>query len=158
MKKINSQDVPEVEQSSPNRKYHLFRRHLTAAITGKRDAGVADGGHPFDLELTRIPAGASNFPLHQHYAQWEMYVFLSGSGEITDGQEKIPVHAQDVVMCPPETPHKITNTGTEDLVYYVIADNPYSEVVYYPERQTWGIKPHRKHFEMKEVDYFQPGD
>jgi uncharacterized cupin superfamily protein len=158
MKKINSQQIAEEEQSSPHKKYHLFRRHLSVALGGKRDAAPSAGGHPFDLELTRLPPGAANFPLHQHSIQTELYLFLSGSGVITDGNEKTSVGPHDVVLYPPEQPHQIINTGSDDLVYYVIADNPPAEVTFYPETQKWGIKPQRKLFEMKETDYFEPGD
>jgi uncharacterized cupin superfamily protein len=158
MKKISIQDVPEAARGSPNKKYHLFRRHLSVALGGARDAGTWGGGHPFDLELSRLPAGASNFPLHQHSAQWEMYVFIHGTGEATDGVQAFSIRAGDVILCPPENPHKLTNTGTDDLVYYVIADNPPAEVTFYPDTGKWGIKPQRKYFEMKEVDYFEPGD
>jgi len=158
MKKTNLRDVPESEQSSPNKKYHLFRRHVSVALGAKRDVGPWAGGHPFDLEQTRLPAGASNFPLHQHSAQWELYIFLRGSGEITDGKETLRVQADDVFLSPPEHAHKITNTGTEDLVYFVIADNPPAEITHYPDTQKWGIKPQRKYFQMKEADYFEPGD
>jgi len=158
MKKINAQDVPEVEQRSPQGKYHLFRRYVSVALGGKRDVGTWGGGHPFELELSRLPAGASNFPLHQHSAQWEMYIFLSGSGAVTDGREKQDVGAGDVVLAGPEEAHKVTNTGVDDLVYYVIADNPMAEVTHYPETGKWSIKPQRKFFEMCEVDYFESGD
>ncbi len=158
MHKINTHAVPEAEQKSPHGKYHVFRKHISVALGGKRDVGTWGGGHPFDLELTRIPTGAANFPLHQHYAQWEMYAFISGSGEVTDGQEKTPVEAGDVVICPPKNPHQITNTGSVDLIYYVIADHPVADITHYPETNKWAIKPPCKFFEMKETDYFEPGD
>jgi mannose-6-phosphate isomerase-like protein (cupin superfamily) len=158
MKKINSQEVPETDQGSPHGKYRVFRRHLSVALGGKRDSGTWAGGHPFDLELTRIPAGAANFPLHQHSAQWELYIFLGGSGEMTNGHETLSVQAHDVVICPPEAPHKIVNTGADDLAYYVVADHQPADVVFYPETGKWGIKPQKKIFEMKEVDYFEPED
>ena len=66
---------------------------FSVALGGKRDVGTWAGGHPFDLELTRMPADARNYPLHQHSAQWELYVFLAGFGEMTDGKEKITVRA-----------------------------------------------------------------
>jgi len=158
MKKINLRDVPEEEQSAPNKKYHLFRRHVSVALGGNRDAGTWAGGHPFDIEFTRLPAGASNFPLHQHSAQWESYIFIRGTGKVTDGKETVDVQADDVLLFPPEHAHKITNTGTEDLVYFVIADQHPADVTFYPDTGKWGIKPHRKYFQMTEVDYYEPGD
>ena len=49
-----------------------------AALGAPRDAGVAGGGHPFDVELTKLPPGATNFPFHAHAAQWEVYLVLMG--------------------------------------------------------------------------------
>jgi len=158
MKKISLHEVPEEEQGSPHKKYQLFRRHVSVALGGKRDAGTWAGGHPFDIEYTRIPAGASNFPLHLHSVQWESYIFIRGSGEVTDGKETVKAQADDVLLFPPEHAHKITNTGTEDLIYFVIADQHPADVTFYPDTGKWGIKPHRKYFRMKEVDYFEPGD
>ncbi len=158
MKKINAQDVPELEQGSPQRKYHVFRRHLSVALGAPRDVGTWGGGHPFEVELTRVPAGAANFPLHQHSAQWELYLFISGSGEMTDGREASPVGPGDVVLCAPEQPHKIVNTGAADLVYYVVADHQLADVIFYPDTGKWAVKPQRKCFEMVERPYFEPGD
>jgi hypothetical protein len=36
----------------------------------------------------------------------------------------------------------------------VIADNPQADVIFYPDSNKWLVKPSKKCFEMKEVDYF----
>jgi uncharacterized cupin superfamily protein len=158
MNKINHSEVPEKEHGSPHGKYKLFRRHLSLALGGKSDQGTWGGGHPFDVELVRLPAGAKNFPLHQHAAQWEMYLILSGSGEVTDGVVSKPVSAGDTLLFPPHNPHQLTNTGMADLTYYVVANQPESDNTFYPETGEWAIKPQRKHFAMQETPYYQPGD
>ena len=38
MKKINSREVAEDEQTSPKGKYHLFRKHLSVALGATRDS------------------------------------------------------------------------------------------------------------------------
>ena len=58
------------------------------------------------------------------------------------------------MVFPPGEAHQLINTGSEDLVYYVIADNPQADVVFYPDSNKWLAKPAKKCFEMKEVDYF----
>jgi uncharacterized cupin superfamily protein len=134
----------------------LYRKHLSVALGGKRDIGTWDGGHPFDVELVRIPPGARNFPLHQHSAQWEFYLILEGSGEVSNGTLTRPLAAGDALIFPPEEPHQIVNTGSNDLCYYVIATNQQADVSFYPENGQWSIKPQRKHFAMNEVPYYQP--
>lgn len=158
MNKINIRDVPEVERKSPQGKYHLFRRHLSVALGGKSDTGTWGGGHPFDLELVRVPPGAKNFPLHQHAAQWELYLIVSGRGEVSNGSKVSVLEAGDTLIFPPDHAHQLTNTGPDDLSYYVIADQPQADVAFYPDTRRWSIKPQKKHFVMTEADYFEPGE
>lgn len=133
----------------------MFRRHISLALGGKKDAGTWDDGHPFDLELTRIPPNAINWPHHAHSTQWELFVILSGCGEVRTTVGKFEIGAGDCFVHPPGEPHQIHNTGTEDLIFYVVADNPASDIISYPDSNKWFIKPQRKAFEMTEVDYYK---
>src|SRR6516164_4870385 len=85
MKHAKKSAIKLVEERSPRGRFHLFRRHISEALGAPRDAGVAGGGHPFDVELTKLPPGATNFPFHAHAAQWEVYLVLSGSGQLRAG-------------------------------------------------------------------------
>jgi uncharacterized cupin superfamily protein len=154
MKHAKQSAIEWVEQRSPAGRFHIFRRHISEALGAPRDAGVAGGGHPFDVELSRLPRGATNFPFHAHAAQWELYLVLSGSGELRAGDTVTAVTAGDVFVCPPGEPHQLKNTGTEDLVYYVVADNPPADVINYPDSRKWFIKPQRKSFHMQETNYY----
>ena len=131
-----------------------MRRHISEALGAPRDAGVAGVGHPFDVELTKLPPGATNFPFHAHAAQWEVYLVLIGVGELRAGHTVTEVTAGDTFVCPPGEPHQLKNTGTEDLIYYVIADNPRADVTNYPDSNKWFVKPQRKSFTMQETDYY----
>ena len=99
-----------------------------------------------------------NFPFHAHYAQWEMFIFIAGLGELRGPDETIVVGAGDAVIFPPGDAHSIRNTGTADLVYYVIADHALADVVFYPDRGNWLVKPQRKCFMMAETNYYNEGD
>lgn len=154
MKHAKETAIAWVEQRSPRGRFHLFRRNISAALGAPRDAGVAGGGHPFDVELVRLPRGATNFPFHAHAAQWELYLVLRGSGELRAGDTVMAVAAGDSFVCPPGEPHQLKNTGAEDLLYYVIADNPPVDVINYPDSNKWLVKPQRKCFTMQETDYY----
>lgn len=154
MKHVKISEIKWVEQRSPQGQFHLFRRHLSEALGSPRDAGVANGGHPFDVELSRLPPGATNFPFHSHAAQWEVYIIVSGSGELRTGNKVVAIEAGDCFVCPPEEPHQVKNTGDSDLLYYVIADNPIADVIYYPDSNKWFVKPQRKCFSGAETDYY----
>jgi uncharacterized cupin superfamily protein len=155
VKKANENQIESVEVKSPKGKYHLFRRHISLVIGGSKDTGVWGGGHPFDLELARIPPGKTNWPYHSHSAQWELYIVLKGRGIARAPEGEVEIGPGDSFIHPPGEPHQIRNTGAEDLLYYVIADNPQSDVSTYPDSGKWNIKPQRKTFEMTEVDYYK---
>lgn len=155
MKPVNVSSLEWEELRSPKGRYHVFRRHLSLAHGAPRDAGVAGGGHPFDMEMVKLPPGAANCPFHAHAAQWEAYLILSGTGEVRTSETRHPVAAGDTFVCPPGEPHQMINTGTDDLLYYVIADNPPADVIEYPDTGKWFVKPQRKTFHMTETGYYE---
>jgi uncharacterized cupin superfamily protein len=158
MKKAQLSSLPEQEGTSPHGRYRIFRRSISEALGGQKDKGVWGGGHPFDVEWVRLPAGKTNFPFHAHYGQWEMYMFISGHGEMRGPAETISVEAGDSVIFPPGEAHQITNNSDADLIYYVIADHPCADIAFYPDTEKWAIKPPRKFFKMTEVPYYEPTD
>jgi uncharacterized cupin superfamily protein len=143
-----------VEQRSPGGRFHLFRRHISQALGAPRDAGVAGGGRPFEVELAELPPDATNFPFHAHAAQWELYLVLSGSAELCAGDTVTVVTAGDTFVCPPGEPRQLKNTGLDDFLYYVIADNPPADVINYPDSNKWGVLPHRKCFTIQDSAYY----
>ena len=155
MTRTNAEDLPWTQQNSPQGKYGLARRSLSVAAGGQKDTGTWAGGHPFDLEIQRIPAGKINFPFHEHTAQWEAYYILSGIGAVRTPKGQEDIKAGDYLVFPPGEAHQLINYGSEDLTFFVIADQPQADVIHYPDSGKWMTKPHRKAFEMQEVEYFK---
>jgi uncharacterized cupin superfamily protein len=159
MHKANLSSIPEQEIKSPHGRYHLHRRSISQALGGKKDVGDWGGGHPFDLEWVRLPSGAANFPYHAHFAQWEMYVFVSGQGQVRGPSDSVSVEAGDSVIFEPGEAHQIINNGPAELIYYVIANHNRADVVAYPDTPgKWGVKPQLKCFTMVETPYYEPGE
>ena len=154
MNKIRLDDLPWEESKSPAGKYHSFYKNISLALGGKRDVGPWGGGHPFDLQLRRVPPGAAVCPQHAHTVQWELFVVLHGTATVRANEETRTVTAGDAFLQPPDTAHQIINTGGEDFVFYVIADNPPADCTWYPNSKKWQMKPQRKLFRMTEVDYY----
>lgn len=154
MTRTHAEDLPWTAQSSPAGKFGLQRRSLSQAAGSPKDTGTWGGGHPFDLEIHRLQPGKINFPLHEHSAQWEAYYFLSGTGMVRTPKGKEAVKAGDYIVFPPEEAHQIINNSQEELTYMVIADQPRTDAILYPESGKWLLKPQKKCFEMTEVDYF----
>jgi uncharacterized cupin superfamily protein len=154
MKKINLNELPWDEGKSPTGKYHSFYKNISLLLGGKRDLGPWGGGHPFDLQLRRVPPGATVCPLHAHTVQWELFVVLSGTATVRINDETHAVKAGDIYMQAPGTAHQTINSGHEDFIFYVIADNSPADSTWYPDSKKWQMKPQRKLFRMVEVDYY----
>ena len=154
MASINQNSVPEKHRISPKGKYEIYRKQVSLAIGGIKDVGPWGGGHPFDIELARIPCGKVGYPLHSHAAQTEYYIILQGAGILRIEDRQAPVYAGDHFICLPGVTHQIINNSYEDLIYYVIADHHRSDVTTYPESDKRQIKPEYRYFHISDVDYY----
>ena len=147
IKKINEADIEETSRRSRTGKYGAAEKDISGAL--------ATAGQPFEVEWVRLPPGKINFPYHAHQVQWEFYLVVSGQGLVRRNDHAFEVGAGDAFVQPPGTAHQIRNaSATEDLIYYVIADNPVSDSVYYPDSDKWLIRPPGKLGRMIEADYF----
>jgi len=158
MNVVHISSVPEEEQHSPTRKFHSYCRNLSLALGGIRNIGTWAGGHPFDVQIRRIPPGAAVCPLHSHFAQWELFAVRMGAGTIRVGGETHAVKPGDVFVHPPDEPHQLINSGSTDLEVFIFADNPPLDGCYYPDSNKWVLRPAGKIFRMIEVDYFDGED
>jgi uncharacterized cupin superfamily protein len=154
---MNQVHIPSLaweELHSPTRKFHSFCQNISVALGGIRNGGTWCGGHPFDVQIRRIPPGAAVCPFHLHLAQWEMFVVQSGSGTVRSGDGSYAVKTGDVFFHPPGDPHQLSNNGTVDLEVLIIADNPPLDAFYYPDSKKWGLRPPGMYFRLTEVGYF----
>ncbi len=111
--------------------------------------------HPFDVEILRIEPGQKPYPYHAHSAQWEFYHVISGSGSVRDETGTTPIEMGDAFIFKPRQAHQIVNDGTEDLLVYVVADNPIGESYYYPDSEKMGVNlPERAVMRAQNLDYF----
>ncbi len=68
------------------------------------------------LAEARLAVGAATIP-HHHAVTEEIYYILSGSAEMTLGEETRGVGPGDAIAIPPGLRHTIRNTGGEELVF-----------------------------------------
>lgn len=155
MKKINSNQLPEFEWSSPKGKYRSASRDLSDALGWDNASPTAENRHPFAVEIMRIPPGQLPYPYHSHSAQWEFYHVISGRGIARDESGRTEIVAGDAFIFPPGQPHQLINDSDEDLVVYVIADNPVGESAYYPDSKKWLVRsPERRLLRSENLDYY----
>ena len=155
MKKLNIKDIPEESWDSPKKKFGGASKEISIALGRKALSTDLKERHPFDVELTRIPPGKTAYPYHTHSAQWEFYYVLSGKGVVRHQDGTTPIESGDAFIFQPEEPHTFSCDGPEDLLIFIIADNPIGESSYYPDSKKWLVRsPQRRLMRGAELDYY----
>lgn len=155
MKKVNVNDVQELSWRSPKGTFEGAGRQISEALGREPMSSDFLKRHPFDLELLRVPPGKKPYPYHAHSTQWEFYLVLSGSGLSRDEDGQTRIVAGDAFLFKPGEAHQLINDGDEDLLVYVIADNPFNDHGYYPDSQKWSVKvPERRLLRSEHLDYY----
>lgn len=155
MQKVNTNDLAELTWSSPKGKFVGAGKQVSEALGRKPASTDLNERHPFDVEISRIPAGKLAFPYHSHSAQWEFYHVISGTGIVRHKDGSTPIEAGDAFIFKPDEPHQLENNGAEDLVIYVVADNPIGESCHYPDSNKWLVRsPERRLLRSENLDYF----
>lgn len=139
MNKINLAEIAIEKSRSPKGQFRRLSQHISQAVAGVNGLGARGISLPFEVDLVRIPAGASNWPFHSHSVKWELYMVISGRGQVRTPDGRVDVREGVCIVHPPGEAHQITNTGATDLVYYLIADNPRSDVYHFPDTNKWQV-------------------
>jgi uncharacterized cupin superfamily protein len=155
MRKVNTKDITEVTWTSPKGKFAGAGKEISEELGRKPDSTDLKERHPFDVEISRIPPGKSACPYHSHSAQWEFYHVISGKGTVRHADGMTAVEAGDAFIFQPGEPHEIINDSAEDLVLYVVADNPMGESCYYPDSNKWLVRsPERRLIRSDALNYY----
>ena len=156
MKKVNSNELAEEPWSSPKGKFAGAGKEISEALGRNPRSTDLMERHPFDVEILRIAPGQAPYPFHLHSAQWEFYHVISGTGLARDKDGKTPIGPGDAFLFKPNEPHQLINNSDQDLVVYVVADNPIGESCYYPDSQKWLVRsPERKFIGSEALDYYE---
>lgn len=156
MKKVNVNEVEELAWTSPKGKFAGFGRQISEALGREPDSTDLLRRHPFDVELLRIPPGHAPYFYHSHSAQWEFYHVVAGSGTARHAEGVTPIVAGDAFLFKPGEPHQLFNDGSEDMLVFVVADNPFGESHYHPDSNKWSVPiPKRRFLRGADLDYFE---
>lgn len=155
MRKVNTKEIAEDAWASPKGKFVGASKEISVALGRNPLSMDLRERHPFDVEICRIPPGQTPYPYHSHSAQWEFYHVISGKGVARHQDGTITIEAGDAFIFEPGQPHQITNNGAEDLVLYVVADNPIGESCHYPDSGKWVVRsPERRMIRSEPLDYY----
>ena len=157
MRKVNTNELEELTWSSPKGKFAGAGKQVSEALG--RDPGSTDltKRHPFDIEIARIEPGDTPYPFHSHGAQWEFYLVISGKGFVRHDGGTTLIERGDAFIFKPAEPHQLINPAesTEDLILYVVADNPINESSYSLDSKKWLVySPERRLIRSEPLDYY----
>lgn len=100
------------------------------------------GARQLGYNLTVLPPGKVQCPFHSHHGEEEMFLILTGTGELRFGTARYRLRAGDVIACPtggPEVAHQIINSGTEELRYLAVSTRAALDVCEYPDSGKVGV-------------------
>lgn len=155
MRKINTNNMTEDAWSSPKGKFVAAGKEVSEALGRKPLSMDLNERHPFDVEICRILPGKTPYPYHSHSAQWEFYHVIYGKGLVRRAGGTTPIEAGDAFIFKPGESHQLINDSAEDLILYVVADNPIGESCHYPDSQKWIVRsPERRLIRSEPLDYY----
>jgi uncharacterized cupin superfamily protein len=155
MKKINTNELEESGWASPKGKFVGAGKEVSEALGRKPDSTDLNERHPFDVEIVRLAPGNIPYPYHSHSMQWEFYHVISGHGSVRHKDGTTPIIPGDAFLFKPGEPHQLINNSKEDLVLYVVADNPMGESTHYPDSNKWAVRsPERKVLRSEASDFY----
>ena len=155
MRKINTNDIAELTWTSPKGKFVGAGKQVSEELGRKPMSTDLMERHPFDVEICRIPPGKAPYPYHSHSAQWEFYHVISGKGVVRHADGKTAIEAGDAFLFKPGEPLELIYDSTEDLILYVVADNPMGESCHYPDTQKLVVRsPERRLIRSEPLEYY----
>jgi uncharacterized cupin superfamily protein len=155
MRIVNLADIEWQPHGSPTKKFHRDEKKISEAPGRKPKSMDLLERHPFDVEVARVPPGSSLCPYHSHSAQWEFYHVISGGGIARHDGGKVEIEPGDAFLFKSDEPHQIINDRTNDLVLYIVADNPIGETCHYPDSEKWAVRsPEYRIMRGEGLDYY----
>lgn len=156
MRKINTNTIAELSWASPKGKFAGAGKQVSEELGRQPASTDLMERHPFDVEILRIPPGKTPYPYHSHSAQWEFYHVISGKGLVRHQDGKTTIEAGDAFIFKPGEPHQLVNNGSEDMILYIVADNPVGESCHYPDSNKWLVRsPERRLIQSGALDYYE---
>ena len=155
MQKVDTKEIAEITWASPKGKFAGAGKEISEELGRKPDSMDLKERHPFDVEICRIAPGQTPYPYHSHSIQWEFYHVISGKGLVRDEAGTTEIREGDAFVFKPGEAHQLTNNGNQDLLLYVVADNPFGESNYFPDSKKWVVRsPALRIIRSEALDYY----
>lgn len=111
---------------------NLTKINNLATYITKDNSSICELMHPAEHNNSNQSLAQATVPintetqLHYHACTEELYHITQGSGLMTIADDQFPVETGDTICIPPNSNHKIKNTGTVELVFLCCCSPAYS--------------------------------
>ena len=139
---ITNMDKIKPKHQNEHKQYEYYKYEVTDSQE-KYEVLSPNEGNQTVVAFYTIPPGKSNYPFHYHTTNEEVFYIISGNGVLETFDERNPIAAGDIIVCPvgKNGAHKITNISeTENLVYLDVDTNNTPDIAYYPHSRKLGIR------------------
>ena len=155
MHRVNTDQIDWQPHGSPTKKFFRDEKKISESLGRNPKSMNLLERHPFDVAIARVPPGSALCPYHSHSAQWEFYHVISGRGAVRHQAGTTAIEPGDAFLFKPNEPHQIISNGSDDLILYLIADNPVGESCHYPDSGKWAVKaPEYRLMRSEALDYY----
>lgn len=117
----NVTDIPKkplIDAHGESALYQIFwQEDASAKIFGAKKPEAMNRFEHF-ARITLNPGDTNN--LHTHKDAEQVYFVMRGEGVVQVGEEREKVSAGDVVFLPANIPHGFFNTGTKQVIVYLV--------------------------------------
>lgn len=99
------------------------------------------GAQQIGCNVTVLPPGKAGYPAHSHRVNEELFLVLSGEGELRLGEQRLPLREGDLFACPAGGPaHQIRNrSATQELRFLALSTRRSPEICEYPDSGKFGV-------------------
>ena len=131
--KVSIKNIDDVDwkEGGNGKKFKHRRKNLTMDFSSNKMV----------TSLYEIPPGKSNYPLHYHTANEEIFFILKGKGKLRTSEGEFDIKAGDYLRFPasPHGAHQLINTSDEPLHYLDVGTTEQPDVVVYPDSNKVGV-------------------
>jgi len=127
---------------SEHKQFEYFKYEVTDS-NQKYEVSSPREGNQTVVAFYILPPGKSNYPMHYHTTNEEVFYIISGNGVLEALDAKHPISAGDIIVCPigKAGAHKITNTSeTENMIYLDVDTNNTPDIAFYIDSGKLGIR------------------
>lgn len=133
---VNEEDIIQKHKNE-----HYLYSYSKREITSRKDFEQCY------VATYEIPPKKSNYPLHYHTANTEVFYVIQGKGILVTSDGQKAIKQGDFIVCPPteKSAHKIINISENEVLKYIDFDTTISpDIVHYPDSGKVGIIIHNK--------------